>query len=38
MIVEIMHICHASFAIRSAGGATILIDPFFAGGFTWEGA
>jgi hypothetical protein len=32
-----MQVCHSCFLLRSGGGTTILIDPYFGGPFRWKG-
>jgi L-ascorbate metabolism protein UlaG (beta-lactamase superfamily) len=33
----LLHVCHSCFVVRSAGGTTLLIDPYFGGDFRWKG-
>ena len=34
--VSLMHVCHSCFLLRSAGGTTLLVDPYFGGDFRWK--
>jgi len=34
--LSLLHICHSCFLMHSAGGTTILIDPYFGGPFRWK--
>lgn len=35
--VSLLHICHSCFLLRTAGGTTVLVDPYFGGSFRWKG-
>ncbi len=34
--VSLLRVCHSCFLLRSAGGTTLLIDPYFGGPFRWK--
>ena len=35
--LELLHIGHACFLLRSASGTTVLVDPYFGADFKWKG-
>jgi L-ascorbate metabolism protein UlaG (beta-lactamase superfamily) len=35
--LAVLHVCHSCFVVRSSGGATLVIDPYFGGDFRWKG-
>lgn len=35
--LALMHVCHSCFLLRTASGATVLLDPYFGGEFRWKG-
>jgi phosphoribosyl 1,2-cyclic phosphodiesterase len=34
--LSVMHVCHSCFLLHSAGGTTVLVDPYFGGDFRWK--
>ncbi|MHC4913977.1 MAG: MBL fold metallo-hydrolase [Planctomycetota bacterium] len=34
--LSLLRVCHSCFLLRSAGGTTLLIDPYFGGPFRWK--